>query len=36
MLTFISSRVDFALIILVALDFVFLIVAELLVQALRR
>ena len=36
MLTFISSRVDFALVILVALDLVFLIVAEILVQALRR
>jgi len=36
MLTFISSRVDFALVILVALDLVFLIVAEIFVQALRR
>ncbi len=35
-LTFISSRVDFALIILVALDAVFLIIAEIVVQAIRR
>ncbi len=35
-LTFISSRVDFALAILVALDLAFLIIAELVVQAIRR
>ncbi len=35
-LTFISSHIDFALAILVALDLAFLIIAELLVQALRR
>ncbi len=35
-LTLISSRIDFALMILIALDIVFLIVAEILVQALRR
>lgn len=34
--TFVSSRVDFALAILLALDFVFLLAAELFVQALRR
>jgi hypothetical protein len=35
-LIFISSHIDFALVILVALDLAFLIVAELFVQALRR
>lgn len=35
-LTFISSRVDFALVTLVALDLAFLIIAELVVQAMRR
>ena len=36
MLTLISSRIDFALVVLVALDLAFLIIAEILVQALRR
>ncbi len=36
MLTLISARVDFALTILIALDFAFLIIAEIFVQALRR
>ncbi len=34
--TFVSSRVDFALAILLALDFLFLLLAELFVQVLRR
>lgn len=34
--TFVASRVDFALAILLALDMIFLMIAELLVQALRR
>ncbi len=34
--TFVASRINFALLVLLALDIVFLIVAELLVRALRR
>ena len=34
--TFVASRINFALLVLLALDIVFLIVAELLVRMLRR